>query len=293
MDKNLKKLIKIYQNLPYKPFRKTIGKLFLRYRKKTGTVFVKIDDINWALDLGDVVDNYVYYGNFEVDLTKRLKEIIEPGMICLDIGANMGYYTLLLAKLIGDKGKVFAFEPMNSFERLKTNVSLNNFNNIILEKKAVSDVSKSNENVNFKSHYRVNSEDIKKKEIVDCVSIDDYIFINNINKIDFIKIDVDGFESKVIYGAKETIKKFKPIIFIEIGYFENQPKKDIYKLIKFLSLYYNFFSEKDKFLKEDEVIKEINKLNIDSASNFVLINKEKYPETEEFLNLFYSYNLRS
>ena len=72
--------------------------------------------------------------------TKIVENIIKNGNIVIDVGAHMGYYSLLFAKLVGKNGKIFAFEPdPKNFSRVQKNVKLNNYMNIVLTQKAVSD----------------------------------------------------------------------------------------------------------------------------------------------------------
>lgn len=127
--------------------------------------------------------------------------------VVVDVGANIGYYTLLLAKRVK---KVYAFEPdKENFEILKKNVEENSLKNVVLVNKAV---GSKNEKVGIKRN-RNNYGDSKVLEgnEIECIRLDD--FMNE--KVDLIKIDVQGFEPRVIEGAKEIIKKDKPILFVE------------------------------------------------------------------------------
>ena len=97
---------------------------------------VVIEEIRYRLDLTEYIDNTIYdVGHFEPGVTEIIHKYTHRGMHIIDVGANMGCHTLRFAKLVGKTGRVIAFEPMSyAFSRLEENVSLNNFDNIILEK---------------------------------------------------------------------------------------------------------------------------------------------------------------
>ena len=132
------------------------------------------------------------FGVYEPLETELVKNEIKKDNVVLDIGAFIGYYTLIFAKLVGDQGKVFAFEPdSKSFDLLKKNVQLNGYKNVILEQKAVS-----NKN--------------EKKIEVENICLDDY-FKDYDGKIDFIKIDIEGAEKLALDGMSTLLHKNKDI----------------------------------------------------------------------------------
>jgi FkbM family methyltransferase len=153
--------------------------------------------------------------NFEAE---TMKKIIKKGDIVLDLGAHIGYYTLILAELVGAEGKVYAFEPdpMN-FSLLEKNITVNNFKNVILIQKAVSDkVGKVKFYLN-KEHSASNSlyKDKSHNNFVEVetVKLDDYF--KDFNKeINFMKIDVEGAEGSVIIGAKNLLRRSPNLVLI-------------------------------------------------------------------------------
>jgi FkbM family methyltransferase len=142
---------------------------------------------------------------------KVFKENIKEGDVVLDIGANIGYYTLLAAKIVGKEGKVFAFEPEEkNFFQLKENVRINNYQNVILIKKAVSE---KNGKLKFYLHegdatmHSFFSENKSTKWIeVETVSLDNFFKGKKI-KIDFIKMDIEGAEFLALQGMKRILKE--------------------------------------------------------------------------------------
>jgi len=142
------------------------------------------------------------------------KEKIQKNMTVLDIGANVGYYTVNFASIVGEKGQVFAFEPdPSNFSILKKNIRLNNFKNIILVNKAVSNslspTTLFQNSSNTGGHSIIKTENSKKKILVDSTTLDEY-FKNFSHPIDLIKIDVEGAEYQVISGGLNFFKKLKP-----------------------------------------------------------------------------------
>jgi len=101
--------------------------------------FVEIDGHKMYLDSEDSLRLSINeeYDEFE---TKLIKKLITNGNTVIDLGANIGYYTLIFARLVGTQGKVFAFEPeLNNFELLKKNITINGYENVIIINKAASD----------------------------------------------------------------------------------------------------------------------------------------------------------
>lgn len=175
------------------------------------------------LDPGDSLDLSINGVYGELD-TKIIREEIHEGDIVIDVGANIGYYTLIFAQLVGSSGKVFAFEPEpKNFEILKKNIEINNYQNIVAEQKIVSDKS-GIVKLFIAEHgivgHRINQEKSSQKFIeVESIILDNYIKKLNLdNKINFIKIDVEGSEPKVLEGTKEIIQKSNQLkIFTEFN----------------------------------------------------------------------------
>ncbi|MGY5151490.1 MAG: FkbM family methyltransferase [Candidatus Nitrosopumilus sp. bin_6a] len=192
---------------------KAVSYVFNYLKSNLKNDFVEIDGNKLFLDKNDSLNLSIneIYEEFETDLVKKE---VHKGDVVVDIGANIGYYTIMFAKLVGNSGKVFAFEPdPTNYELLKKNIEINGFTNVILEQKALSDnpekmmLSLNNENtaghhLDFKNENSINSIE------VDVLSLDDYFSDKNI-EINFIKMDVEGAESNVIKGMSNTLKTSK------------------------------------------------------------------------------------
>lgn len=168
--------------------------------------------------LGNIIYKYAFpvykplYFHYKKksDKTKinLLKSIITPGMKVLDIGANIGFYSILFADLVGDNGLVYAFEPEEkNFKHLRYVTSKRK--NIKLEKAAVSEKSGTiklyhSKNLNV-DHHTYSTGDNRKVSEIKSLALDDYF--GEDEQIDFIKIDVQGYDYFSILGMKNTIKR--------------------------------------------------------------------------------------
>jgi FkbM family methyltransferase len=179
-----------------------------------------------ALDSSEYIQGHLYVFNcFEPSTISTIEQLTKVDDIVFDIGANIGYLSLVFAESVGEKGMVYAFEPEETnFNTLKLNISLNKYDNIFPLKLAVSNVEaklklyKASDN-NKGSHSTIyNPENLEETfEEVDTIIFDKFIETKGITKVDIIKIDVEGAEYEVILGMKETIERFHPIIFMEMN----------------------------------------------------------------------------
>lgn len=155
------------------------------------------------------------FGMWEKEEINLFKKTIKEGWTVLDIGANIGYPGLLLSRLVGESGKVIAFEPdENNIKILKKNIKVNNIQNIKVVPMAVSDRTGSGTLFMSDSHsgdHRIyNPSDEKRKtRNIKTISLDDYF--KSDNKIDFIQMDIEGAEGLVFKGMKKLLKKNKRI----------------------------------------------------------------------------------
>jgi FkbM family methyltransferase len=148
-------------------------------------------------------------GLYEPGTVKLVKKLLKDGMTFLDLGAHRGYYTLLASKLVGEKGRVFAFEPApENFALLKTNVK--GRSNVTLVQKAVSNKSGTARFFlsakNTANHSLYDTGDNRELVDVEVTSLDDF-FKGKDSKIDFIKMDIEGAELTALEGMAELIKK--------------------------------------------------------------------------------------
>jgi FkbM family methyltransferase len=151
-------------------------------------------------------------GRYEPAVTAYLQSIIKPGMCCLDIGAQTGYFTILMAKGVGSFGRVIAFEPFEeSYRLLNKNVSENCLDGFVeIHNLACADLTGS---IQVGNASGMVVSDPEGDKIINCVSLDDFIE----NHIDICKLDVEGHEPRVVAGMRSLIQRYRPIIITEIN----------------------------------------------------------------------------
>ena len=152
---------------------------------------------------------------YENDIGLFLTYILRKGDVAIDVGANIGLHTLLMSTLVGENGKVIAFEPGNeSFNELIQNTKLNNFNNLELKKKALGNGKNKKLKFNddkFNSGHssivseRESNESFSRKITVN--TLDSQVF--KYNKIKVVKIDVEGYEKHILNGCKKLLENNK------------------------------------------------------------------------------------
>lgn len=172
--------------------------------------FVEIQGFKLFLDSNDSqrFSTKEAYEPFETEL---LKKLIHKGEVVLDIGANIGYYTLLFAGLVGQEGKVYAFEPYPAnFSLLKRNIRANGFPGVTAVPRAVSRQTGEGRlylsRVNHGDHRLYDSGDGRKSIEVETVALDDF-FKDSEEKIDWIKMDIQGAEGGAIQGMPLLLQR--------------------------------------------------------------------------------------
>ncbi len=184
--------------------------------------FVELTECRFGRILYPPKDQYVgrsfkEYGDFSQGELDLFTHFISPGAVVLDVGANIGAHTVPLAQLVGSGGVVVAFEPQPVLHQiLCANLVLNSIPNVLTYAMALGnadgeclipelDYSESN---NFGG---ISMDLVEEGEAVPLGRLDDF----QLDRVDFIKLDVEGFESKVLEGAAETIGRCHPIMYIE------------------------------------------------------------------------------
>lgn len=152
------------------------------------------------------------------EVTDVMDIYLQEGSVFVDIGANIGYETLWGAKIVGDQGKVVSFEPVPIIaSQLSESVIHNKLTNVTLVKKGVSDVAeKVTIFLNDKdagSSSILNNQPNAKEFTIETITLDEAL--KDTEKIDLIKIDVEGYEPQVLYGADMILKKFTPPLVFE------------------------------------------------------------------------------
>jgi len=216
------------------------------------------------------------YGEWCDDELKLLQRFIKKGDVVLDVGANIGTHTLFFAKKVGEKGRVYAFEPQRIiFQNLCANISLNWLTNVDCKQVAV---GKSSGRITVPQLNYLQSKNFgglrlgahKEGEQVPMIALDEL----NLRRCNLIKIDVELMEAQVLQGAAKTIAKHKPVIFVENNT-ENYSKEILAQVKKLgyvaywhIRPYYhrkNYYGNKNPFFKR-----------YGNEANIICVHKSKH-----------------
>lgn len=207
----------------YPKIKRMIYLKLLRNKFKNNRFIVK--EINGSKMYLDVKDNGIsaellFKGIREPFSTEFFKNEIKKGDICVDIGANIGYYALLESRLVGDGGKVYAIEPVpENIKLLKKNININHYPNIDIFQLAIGDRNGSGfihlfNGSNLHSMNKNNSFESKHSIPVKIITLDK--FLENKPYPSIIRMDTEGYEEKIIKGMEKTLSAQKPLkIFME------------------------------------------------------------------------------
>ena len=165
------------------------------------------------------------YGTWEPNVLRAVTSAVKPGMRIVDVGAHIGYYTLLFAKCAGPSGRVVSFEPLPAnFASLQKNVRLNRLQNVETFPEAVFSHTKGiiihvpSGSAN-PGEASINSSAGARQLTVESTTLD-FFCASSSFKPDFVKIDVEGAEYDVLIGGQEVIAQFRPKLLIELHHFE-------------------------------------------------------------------------
>lgn len=174
---------------------------------------VQVDDIN--LWVGTGIDckirMFQYVVGYESFAIQMLKEHLKKGDYFIDIGAHIGYFSLVAGRLVGAEGRVYAFEPEpNNFAQLLKNIEANGYNNIVPIQKAVSNIT-SICDLKLDKNSCCNSLYLAPEQIgtikVDATTLDEFFAIERWPPVSFIKMDAQGGEYHILDGAKNLLKR--------------------------------------------------------------------------------------
>jgi FkbM family methyltransferase len=194
-------------------------------RNSSRVAVVQRNGLKYRLHLAETIDAGIYYhGCWEPATTEAIKAFCRKGFHALDIGANIGAHTLLMADLVGHTGSVAAFEPMPwARERLLANVALNEFKWIRVIPLALSD-HESLENAHFRSSWTIGSDGVSYETAeslaaheTQFTTLDALVTKKVLPGVDFIKMDVDGYEYRVLRGAQNILRERTPAIVMELS----------------------------------------------------------------------------
>jgi FkbM family methyltransferase len=168
---------------------------------------------------------YVFW-DFKAKDRDRLYSLVKKGDVIFDVGTNIGETLLNFARLTGNEGHVYGFEPDDeNYRNVQKNISLNNFSNTHVFKQAVSDKKETVKLFVVEPHNRGMNRILEPGEehgeqfiVLETTMLDSIVQENDIKRLDLMKIDIEGYEMHALRGAVDTLKRYKPALFIEVGY---------------------------------------------------------------------------
>lgn len=239
-----------------------LPKIILRriFRFATSEVWVSDfdGDLKMRLRLSDHMQRRIFWmGYYSADIVALLKVVLKPGMVVLDVGANIGEITLVSAQLVGADGMVISFEPVSAIaDRLTDHVKVNSLSRVIVNRYGLG--KRQHENVPIYASCGQNTVDAHNglaslygqsegKEPIGYVNVstlDDSVVSLKLSRLDLIKIDIEGGEYDCLLGAESVLKKYHPMLIVEVQEFTAQKagwsEADLFQYLEGFG--YDFFS---------------------------------------------------
>jgi FkbM family methyltransferase len=179
-----------------------------------------------CLYLGNDLSRQIFIGGcFDPNEFAFLDRYLQPGMTLIDAGANEGVYTIFAARKVGAEGTVWAFEPSRrERDRLQRNLELNRlaakvFPQALAEKTSQAELSVAgyeHEGQNTLGGFSFDTTELARKEVVEAATLDEVVASENPPRINVMKIDIEGAELRMLQGAYETLRHYRPILMFEV-----------------------------------------------------------------------------
>lgn len=184
--------------------------------------------VRFSLDLREGIDLALYLGVYERGTSEALRRLVKPGAVVVDVGANVGAHALPLGRLVGETGRVFAFEPTRyAHEKLLASLALNPdiAPRVVVERAFLSDArGEAVPEAIYSSWPLASSEPVhathqgafRSTEGARSERLDDYLERAGVARVDLVKMDVDGYECEVLGGAPRLLAS-GPTIVLELA----------------------------------------------------------------------------
>ncbi|MBU6236932.1 MAG: FkbM family methyltransferase [Planctomycetes bacterium] len=208
-------------------FRQILFSVFQERKLTKPLLFQWYDHLRLHLYLGNDMSLPTYVsGVIDPNEFFFLNAFLRKGMNFIDIGANEGFYSVFASDRVGEDGRVVAFEPsQREADRLLRNLELNEATNVTVEIKGVADIDgeailklceygHEGQNTLGGFAHKVNQDGTQTATLI---TLDCYFAAHTMDRIDLMKIDVEGAEERVLRGALETLKRFRPVLLMEMN----------------------------------------------------------------------------
>lgn len=221
-----------------KPWSEKVKSLRFRFKRLLRRIFtfmplpMRLPFGGWWIAWNDVCSDAIFIGSFEEAEWRFVERFLQPGMVALDIGAHHGFYALLASKKVGPYGQVIAFEPSpRERGKLLWHLRLNLCSNVYVEGFALGNQKGEAEfflvngrDTGCNSLRPPNVAEPVKTLSVPVVMLDDYLQHRGIERVDFIKMDVEGAELEVLKGAPQLLQRLpRPVILCEVQDIRTRP----------------------------------------------------------------------
>jgi FkbM family methyltransferase len=209
-------------------FRRELWRVFQAGGARDAITVRWYDGLRLHLYLGNDLSHCLFVGGtFEPNEFVLLERVLEPGMVFVDGGANDGLYSLFAATRVGETGKVIAFEPSaREFRRLRANIALNRLDEIVARNTAlgaepgnthmaIAEAGHEGQNT-IGSRISNPTVRVSGQETVVVERLDSVVEELGLERVDLIKLDVEGSELRALIGAGATIERFRPLLVVEV-----------------------------------------------------------------------------
>ncbi|MBG0787300.1 MAG: FkbM family methyltransferase [Anaerolineaceae bacterium] len=204
-----------FSKINYRSFWGRLFRLPLRLIPKRMAMPImqgRLRGTKWIVGAGE---HGYWLGSYEMNKRLAFEREIKPGTVMYDIGANVGYFSLLAAELAGPEGQVYAFEPLpRNVEFLEKHIKINKCNNIEIVEAAVSDHS-------GEAHFDLGASTAMGHIAesggiqVKMVALDEMLAAGELRPPDYMKVDVEGAEYEALKGARNLLEKYHPLLFLD------------------------------------------------------------------------------
>ena len=225
--------------------------------------------LRWVLNPAD----HMQSGLFWLDEQDRwelyhIRKMLEPGALIFDVGANFGYYSIMLASALGGRCQVHAFEPNEkTCLRLERNIELNSLGkSVFAHRVGLSDTQGQGKMVERADNSGAAWIEMNGEGDADLTTLDAFCDERSIDRLDFIKVDIEGFEERMLLGGSQTLQRHQPPLLVELNpstlVRQNSSAERIAELLRSLG-YALYEAQREK-----------------------LAPLERLPQGEEFINAF-------
>lgn len=166
------------------------------------------------------IERLMWAGAYERELVAWMKKTLKPGMTVLDLGANIGYFASIASRIVGPSGRVYAFEPVpENFDRLQVNLQpfgwARAYACAVGKAEGVATIYSNENEAGWSS--LLSDSDLKPLTTVSVVSLDGWARGQELPRLDFIKMDIEGGEFNALCGASEVLRRYRPTVVAEIN----------------------------------------------------------------------------